>query len=142
MDINNLLLDILDICIKIYSIFSRKPYATVKLQFAPQKDRSGTVTRESMALTIINESVPVIDVQKVWFLTSFNRIVESAFLNAKMPVKVLKRDRATFFFPIDELKTTLNKNVKDTIAEAVALDKAGHQHAGRVGKAAQAELAR
>ena len=95
-----------------------------------------------MAFTIINESVPVINLQRAWFLTAYNRIAPSAFLDAKMPVKVVKREKTTFFFPFNELKAALNKNVNDTIAEAVVMDEAGHKFSGRVDKKAQADFSR
>ena len=138
----DLVLDISELLLKFYAIFLRKPYATVRVQYAPQKDRDGKVTRELMAFTIINESVPVINIQRAWFLSSYNRIVPSTFLDAKMPVKVIKREKTTFFFPIEELKAALNKNVKDNIAEGVVMDEAGRKFSGRVDKKAQAEFAR
>jgi len=141
MNPTNLLLDIFDACIKIYSVICRRPHVTARVQFTPQRDRSGEVTKELMALTIINESSPEVDVQEVWFLTSFKRPVSSTHIDAKLPVKVRGRDRTTYFVPFEDLKAALNKNVAETIAEVVILDKTGRKHIGRVGRAAAAEFA-
>jgi hypothetical protein len=142
VDPTKFVLDISDLFLKILAIFLRKPYATVRVQYAPQKDRDGNVTKELMAFTIINESVREMNIQRAWFLTAYNRIVPSAFLDAKMPVKVVRREKTTFFFPIEEVKAALNKNVQDTIAEGVVMDDSGHKFSGRADKKAQAELSR
>lgn len=146
MDITNLItnftLGIFDTALKTYSVICRKPYVTVKVQYASQKDGEGRVTQETFALTIINESGPEADIQRVWFLTPFHRIIFSLLVDSKMPVKVRKRDRATYFFPVKELKAALNKNVSDTISEAVVQDKTGHIYSGRTDKVVQAEFAR
>jgi hypothetical protein len=117
------------------------PFATARVKYAPQKDRAGKVTKELVALTIINGSTPEIDVQRVWFLTSFNRPIFSNFVDSKMPVKVKGKDRATYLVPLDELKTPLNKNIGETIAEVVVSDKAERKYTGRVDKSTQAVLA-
>lgn len=142
MDLTNLILDIFEIVIKTYSIILRKPYVTVKVQYAPQRDRAGEVTKELFAFTIINESGPEIEVQRVWFLTSFNRPISSESIDSKIPIRVWKRNRTTYFLPIEELKVALNKSAGETIIEAVALDNAERKHVGRVNKLAQVEFAK
>jgi len=142
MDITNLVLDIFDVFVKTYSIICRKPYATAEVMYAPQRDRAGEVTKELIAFTIINESSPDIEVQRVWFLTSFNRPVSSKLIDSKMPIKVLGKRRATYFIPIEELKAALNKSVGETIIKAVVLDKTEHKHVSRVDKVAQEEFAK
>jgi len=141
-NLTNLVLDTFEVAIKTYSAICKKPYVTVKVQFTPQRDRAGKVTKELIAFTIINESSPEIDVQRIWFLTSFNRHLSPEFINSKMPIKVLGKDRATYFMPIEELKAALNKSVGETIIEAVVFDKTEHKYAGRVDRLAQAEFAK
>ena len=142
MDLTNLVLTIFDAFIKTYSIICRKPYVTVKVRYAPQRDRSGKVTQEMIAFTVINEGGLEIDIQRIWFLTSFNRPIFSEFLDSKMPLKVLGRDRATYFMPMEELKAALNRSGGETIVQAVVFDKTEHKHAGRVDKVAQEEFAK
>ena len=142
MDLTSFVLGILEVFLKTYSIILKRPYVTVKVQYAPQRDRSGTVTKELFALTIFNESTPEIDVQRVWFLTSFNRPVFSELVDSKMPLKVLRRGRATYFMPMTELKAALNRNVGETISQAVVFDQNGHKHLGRVDRVAQEEFAK
>jgi len=142
MNLTNLVLDIFEAFLKTYSIICRKPYVTVKVEFAPQRDRDGKVTKELIAFTIINERGPEIDAKGIWFLTSFRRPIFSKFIDSKMPIKVLKKDRATYFVPMEELKTALNKSVGETIIEAVVFDKAEHKHVGRVNEAVQEEFAK
>ncbi|MFC1942581.1 hypothetical protein ACFLWU_05120 [Chloroflexota bacterium] len=142
MDLTKLVLDIIDLFIKAYSIVLIKPYATVKLEYLPEKGSSGKATQASLSLNIINDGIPDIDVQKIWLVTSYNRIVFSEFLDSKTPVLVAEDDRVTYSIPIQEIKSALNRKVGDTIIKAVALDKNGRQHVGRVNKATQEELAR
>ncbi len=134
------MLDLSDALVKTLSIIRQKPYATVKVQLTPQRDRSGKVNKELITFTIINDSFGEIDVQKVWFLTSFNRQISSKTIDSKMPIRVLEDGRATYFVPIDELKAALNKSVGETINKAVVFDKNGRQHVGRVDKAVQGEF--
>ena len=100
------------------------------------------VTQEMIAFTIINEGFLENDIQRAWFLTSFKRAVFSELLDSKMPLKVLGRDRATYFMPAEELKAALNQSIGETIVQAVVLDSAGHKYAGRVDRVAQAEFAK
>jgi hypothetical protein len=142
MDLSNLVLGIFEVFKKTYSIIFTKPYATVKVKYLPQKDGSGTVTNELIEFSIINESFGDIEVQRIWFLTSYNRPVYSEFIDSQMPIKVPENDRATYLVPIEELKAALNRNVSDTIIQAVVCDKAGHKHAGLVDRAVQEQLAK
>lgn len=142
MDIDNLVLGISEVFTKTYSIIFTKPYATVKVRFRPPRDGPDKATNESIEFTIINESFGEIDVQRIWFLTSFNRPVFSEFIDSQMPVKVLENDRATYFVPVEELKAALNRSVGETIIKAVVLDKNEYKHVGRVGKEAQEQIAR
>jgi len=142
MDPNSLVLTTFDTAIKAYSIICRKPYVTVEVKYAPQRGKSGEVTKEEIAFTIINESGPEIDVQRIWFLTSFNRPISSKHVDSKMPIKVRRKDRATYFVPIEEFKAALNKSVGETIIKAAVLDNTEHIHVGRVDKVAQEELAK
>jgi len=142
MDPTSLVLTTFDTAIKAYSILRRKPYVTVEVKYAPQRGRSGEVTKGLIAITIINESSPEIDIQSVWFLTSFNRVIFSELIDSKMPVKVLGRRRTTYFIPIEELKAALNKSAGETITKAVVLDKHGRKYVSRVDKATEAEFAR
>lgn len=142
MDPTNLVLAIFEALLKAYSIICRKPYVTVEVVYAPQRDRSGEVTKELIAFTIINESSPEIDVERVWFLTSFNRPISSKLIDSKMPIKVLGKRRATYFVPIEELKAALNKSVGETIIKAVVFDKTERKYVSRVNKVAQEEFAK
>ena len=142
MDTTNLVLAIYEALVKTYSIICRKPYVAVEVVYAPQRGKSGEVTKELIAFTIINRSGPEIDVQRIWFLTSFNRPIFSKSIDAKMPIKVPGKRRATYFVPIEELKAALNKSVGETITEAVVFDKTEHKHVGRVDKVAQEEFAK
>ena len=142
MDIDNLAFGISEVLTKTYSIIFIKPYATVKVKFRPQGDGPDKATEESIEFTIINEGFGEIDVQRIWFLTSFNRPVFSKFIDSKMPIKVLEDNRATYFVPIEELKASLNRSVGETIIKAVVLDKNEYKHVGRVDKVAQEHLAR
>ena len=142
MDLTKIVLGILEIFKKTYYLISLKPYATVKVQLIPQRDTPGKITEELIALTIINECFGEIDVQRIWFLTSFKRQIISESINLKIPVKVLENDRATYYMPIEELKTALNKSVGETITEAVVFDKNEHKHVGRVDKAVQEEFSK
>lgn len=138
----NLVLAIFEALTRIYSVIRKKPYLTVEVKYAPQRDRSDKVTKELIAFTIINESGPEVEVQKTWFLTSFNRPVLSKFIDSKIPIKVLEKNRATYFVPIEEFKTALNRSVGETITKAIVLDQTEHKHTGRVDKVTQEELAR
>lgn len=142
MDPTSLLLDILRAVIKTYSIIRNKPYVTADVVYVQQRDKSGKVTKELIAFTIINESGPEIEVERIWFLTSFNRRIFSKHVDSKMPIKVRKKDRATYFVPIEEFKTALNKSIGETIVKAVVVDKTGHMHVGGVDKVAQEEFAK
>ena len=143
MNLTNIVVGIIDACIQLYNIILRKPFLTVnKVQYSPQRDSSGKVTEELIAFTIANESCDEIEVQRIWFLTSFNRPIFSKVIDSKVPLKMLVNDRATYLVPIEELKAPLNKNVGETITEVVVLDKTEHQNIGRVDRVAQEELAR
>lgn len=142
MDLTNLVLAIFEAFVKTYSVICRKPYATAEVKYAPQRDRSGEVTKELIAFTIINGSSPEIDVEKSWFLTSFNRPISSKLIDSKMPIKVLGKRRATYFVPMEELKAALNKSVGETITKTVVFDKTEHKYTGRVDKVTQEEFAR
>ena len=142
MDVTNLLLDIFEVVVKAYSIIRNKPYMTGQITYVPQKSDSGEVTKEEIALTVINESGPEVEVQKIWFLTSFNRPIFSQYIDSKMPIKVRKKDKATYFVPIEEFKTILNKSVGETIIKTVVLDNTDHTHVTRVNKMTQQQLAK
>ncbi len=142
MNPTKLVLDIIDLFIKTYSIILKKPYVAVRVTYTPQTDRTGKVTKELIAFTIINESGPEVDIQRAWFSTSFRRQIFSEFINAKLPVKVRRKDRATYIVPMEDLKAALNKRGGDTIVEAAVLDKTGRRYAGRVDKTAQEEFSK
>lgn len=142
MDATRLVLDTYEAFVRAYSAIFRKQYVAVKVQLVPQRDKSEPGTKELIAFTIINESGPDIEVQEAWFLTSFNRRIFSKFIDSKMPIKMRRKDRATYFMPIEELKATLNERVGETITEAVVFDKTQHQHIGRVDEAVEVELAK
>ena len=137
MDINDFFLDILDAAAKTYAVVCKKPYATGQMVYVPRKEKSGEVTKEEIALTIINEAGPEMEVKRVWFLTSFNRPVFSQLVDSKMPIKLRKKDRATYFIPIEEFKAILNKRIGDTIAKTVVLDTTERQYVARVDKVTQ-----
>ena len=141
MDLNNLVLDVFKIVTKAYSIIFLKPYATVKAQFTPQRDSSGKATKEFISFTISNASFGDIDVQRIWFLTSFNRQIFSQSIDSKLPAKVMENDRVNFSVPVEELKAALNRRVGETIFKAVVFDKNERKFDGRVGKAIQEALA-
>jgi hypothetical protein len=142
MNLTDLLLTLIEMSQKIYAVILRKPYVTIKVQHVPSRDRSGTVTKETIALTIINEGVQEVEVQRVWLLTSFNRPVFSDLLDSKMPIRILARDRTTYFMPMESLKAALNRSAGETIVRAVAFDKTERKHTGRVDRVAQAEFVR
>ena len=142
MDLTNLVLTSFEAFTKTYSVVLRKPYIAIKVQYAPRRDRSGKVTKEMIAFTIANGGIHEIDIQRIWFLTSFNRPVFSELLDSKMPLKLLGKDRFTYFVPTEELKTALNRSVGETIVGAVAFDKTGHKYTGRVDRVAQEEFAK
>ena len=142
MDASGLILDISEAFIKIYSLILNKPFVALEVVYVPKRSKSGELTREEIAFTIINASGPEIEVHRVWFLTSFNRRIFSTYVDSKMPVKVRKKDRATYFIPIEEFRAALNKSVGETITKAAVSDSTGHIHVGRVDKAAQEELAK
>jgi hypothetical protein len=142
MDFTNIILDGIEQFNKVYAIILRKPYITARVQYTPRRDRSGKVTQEMLAFTIINEGFLQIEVQRVWFLTSFNRPVFSELLDSKMPLKISGRDRFTYFVPMKELKAALNRSIGETIAQAVVLDSTEHRFTGRADKVAQAEFAK
>jgi hypothetical protein len=142
MDLTNILLDVLEQCNRVYAVILRKPYITVKVQYAPRRDRAGKVTQEMIAFTIINDGFVENEIQRAWFLTSFNRPVFSELLDSKMPLKVSGRDRDTYFMPAEELKAALNRGIGETIARAVALDGTEHKYTGRVDKKVQEEFAK
>jgi hypothetical protein len=140
MDLTNLVLTIFEKFAKTYSVILRKPYISIKVQYAPRRDRSGQVTKEMMAFTITNEGVHEIEIQRIWLVTSFNRPIFSELLDSKMPLRMLGKDKATYFLPMAALKAALNRVVGDTIVEAIAFDKTGHKYAGRVDRIAQEEF--
>jgi len=142
MDYSSLVLNIIEASTKIYSIILNKSYATVEVVYVPQRGKSGELTKEEIALTIINESGPEIEVQRVWFLTSFNRPIYSEYVDSKMPVKVRKKDRAIYFAAIDEFRAALNKNAGETIIKAAVLADTEHIHVGRIHILAQKEFAK
>jgi hypothetical protein len=142
MDATRLLLDTCEVFVKAYSTICRKPYVTVKVRLVPQRDKSGPETNQLIAFTIINESGPDIEVQEAWFLTSFHRRVFSKVIDSKMPIHVRRKDRATYFVPIEELKAALNERVGETITEAAVFDKTQRQHQSRVDEALEVKLAK
>ena len=142
MDYTSLVLDSFEAFIKIYSIICKKPYVTAEVVYVPQRGKSGEITKEEIALTVINESGPEIEVQRIWFLTSFNRPIFSKYVDSKMPVKMRRKGRAIYFVPIEEFKAALNKSAGETIIKAAVLDDTEHIHVGRVHKVAQEELAK
>jgi len=142
MDLTNILLDVIEQFTKVYSVILRKPYITVKVQYAPRRDRSGKVTQEMIAITIINEGFLENDIKRAWFLTSFKRAVFSELLDSKMPLRVSGRDRVTYFMPSEELKADLNRSIGETIVQAVVLDSIEHKYLGRVDKVVQEEFAK
>lgn len=130
MNAANFLLDIFEFIKKAFSIMFWRPYVAVKVQLVPPKDKSAQ--QELVAFTVINESGPEIEVKEAWFLTNYNRRILSTHIESRLPEKVLSKDRAIYFVPFAELKTALNKRMKETITQAVVLDKAEHLHTGRV----------
>lgn len=142
MDINDFVLDIFDAVAKTYAVVRNKPYATGQILYIPQKGKSGEITKEEIALTVINEAGPQMEVKRVWFLTSFNRPVFSQYVDSRMPIKLRKKDRATYFVPIEEFKAALNKSIKETITKTVVLDATERQYAASVDKATQQQLAK
>ena len=100
MDLTKIVLDILEIFKKTYYLISLKPYATVKVQFIPQRDTPGKITEELIALVIINECFGEIDVQRIWFLTSFKRQIISESINSEIPVKVLEKQSLKLWYSI------------------------------------------
>lgn len=143
MNLSNIGVGIGDACEQLYSIILRKPFLTVnKVRYVPQRDSSGKVTEESITFTIANESSHDNEVQRIWFLTSFNRPIFSELIDSKMPVKMLVNDRATFSVPIAELKTVLNRSAEETITDIVVLDKNEHHNFGRIEQPAQEAFAR
>ena len=143
MNLSNMAQDTSDALAQVYSILFRKPFLTVsKLQYTPQKDESGKITEELVSFTIANESSSDIEVQRIWFVTSFNRPIFSQSIDAKTPVKMPENARVTFSLPVGELKAELNKSAGDTIAKVVVLDKTGHQSVGRVKAEAQKVFAK
>ena len=134
MDLTNLVLDILDAALKVYSVISRKPFVTVKVQYAPQE--------ESITFAVANESSHDNEIRRIWFLTSFNRPIFSELVDSAMPVKMLVNDRTTFSVPIAELKTALNKGSGETITDVVVLDKNERHNLGRIEPLAQEAFAK
>jgi hypothetical protein len=133
MNLSDIALDVFDALKQIYFIIFRKPFLTVnKVQYTPQRDESGKITEELISFTIVNDSCREIDVQRIWFMTSFNRPVFLESFDSKTPVKMLENDRITYSLPVEELKAVLNKNVGETITGVIVLDKAEHQNVGRV----------
>ncbi len=142
MNATNLILDTFDSFTKMYSAFCRKSYVSVKVQLVPSKDKSNPADKRLVAFTIINESGPDIEVEEAWFLTSFNRRILTGYIDSKMPEKILSKDRAIYFVPLEELKAALNKSVGETITQAAVFDKTQRIHTGRVDKAVEREFAR
>jgi len=142
MDLTSILLDVIEQFNKVYAVILRKPYITVKVQYAPRRDRSGKVKQEMIAFTIINEGFLENEIQRAWFLTSFNRPVFSELLDSKTPLKVSGRDRVTYFMPAEELKAALNRSSGEMIAQAVVFDSTEHKYAGRVDKKVQEQFAK
>jgi len=137
MDPARILLDVGDKLVKTYSNATGKPFATVRLQLAAQKSETDP---KLLAFTIVNQSSPDIEVQKAWFLTNYNRQIFLEFINSRLPVIVRGNNQAAYFFPYDDLKTTLNPN--ETITQAFIYDKEEHIYSGRVDEAVEISLAR
>lgn len=142
MDLTSFVLDIYEALIRNYSIICNRPYVTAEVVCVPQRSKSGKATKELIAFTVINASGPDIEVQRVWFISSFNRHIFSEFIDSKMPMGVSRKNRETYFVPLEEFRAALNKSVGETIAEAVVFDKNEHKHVGRVDKAVQEEFAK
>jgi len=140
MNAVNFLLDIFEFVKKTYSTMFYRPYVAVEVQLVPPKDKSGLP--ELVAFTVINESGPDIEIQETWFLTSYNRRILSTHIESKLPEKVLSKDRAIYFVPLEELKAALNKGIGETITQAVVFDKAEHLHTGRVDTLAELAFAK
>ncbi len=141
VDLSNIALDISDAIKKTYFIILAKPYADVKFRLTTRKDASGK-DGDFIALSVINTGFGEMEVQRVWFLTYYNRIVDSSFIDSKMPVKLAESDRVTYLVPVAELKVALNKGAGDSIAQAVVLDKKGNQFTGRLSETIQKQLAK
>ena len=142
MDLTSLVLDIYEALIRTYSIIRNRPYVTAEVVCVPQRSKSGKATGELVAFTVINESGPDIEVQRVWFISSFNRHIFSEFIDSKMPMRVSRKNRETYFVPLEEFGAALNKSVGETITKAVVSDKTGRRYESRIGKVAQEELAK
>jgi hypothetical protein len=133
MKISESILDLFEPFAQIYFMVLRKAFLTIhKVQYTPQRDKSGKITEELISFTIVNESAYDIDVQRIWFTTSFNRPVYLGALDSKTPLKMGENDRVTFSLNVKELKAALNKNVGETITGVVVLDKEDHKNVGRV----------
>jgi hypothetical protein len=123
MDPSRIVLDIGDVFVRTYSSALGKPHATVRVQLVPQIDKSEPESKPLLAFTIVNQSSPDIEVRQAWFMTNYNRRVFSEFINSRLPVIVRGKNQATYFFPFEELKATLNEATKETITQAFIYDK-------------------
>ena len=141
MDPTRLVLDTAEAFVKAFSAALGKSFVTVKVRLVTPKDRTDPEAKDQVSFAIINESGPDIEVQEAWFVTTYNRRIFSTVLNSKMPIRVRKRDRATYFLPIEELKAALNERVGETITQAAVFDKTGHQYQSRVDSAFELKLA-
>jgi hypothetical protein len=142
MDLAKIVVDALDACQQLLFIILKKPFLSVKVQSAPQRGRPGQETEEPISFTIANESSSEMEVQRIWFRTSFNRLIFPESIESKLPVKMSLNDRVTYPMPVEELKTALNQNVGDTITEVVVYDQNKHENIARFNKAAQAEFSK
>ena len=82
------------------------------------------------------------EVQRIWFKTTFNRLIFSESIDAKLPLKISLNDRVTFPVPVEELKPALNPRIGDTITEVAVYDQNKRENVGRFSKAAQAALSK
>ena len=140
MDYTKLALDIIEPLEQVLLIVRRKPFLTVKAQSTLQGHTSAEANEASLVFTVFNKSSHDIELQNIWFLTSFNRPIFSELLDSKMPVKMLENDRVTYSIPIVELKSALNKSIGETINRVVIFHSSGRQNSGRLSKAIQEEL--
>jgi hypothetical protein len=141
MDVNELLLDVFDAVEKIYSAMTNRSYVTGHLTYVPPRSAPGEAAKEEIALTITNESGPGIEVKRVWFLTSYNRSVYSQLVDSKMPLRLRKKDRMTYFMTTDEFKPALDKAAnKETFAKIVVQDDKERMHVSRINQSTQKKL--
>lgn len=132
MDINKLVLDISDLCIKAFNIVFQKPFLSIKAHISEDSDKRGNID-----FKISNDSFGDLELNHIWFITSYNRPLYTELTDGLTPLKVSEDFGQVFSVPVEYLKNLLNKVDKEYITRIAVSDAKGKIFVNRLDSKAQ-----